>query len=678
MMWPRERWSARHRHEDVRADVKEFATAYLVEPWRTKAVKVARLLVRDHAAAPRDEDSWPRAPSPEALAERLHEADLTEVAALVEASDRYGSSRHAGAILGEAAALHFCAAPSLTHWRLVASIFENDLFALEVVVRTFHAGIARTPSVGTKLRGIARRIVSRSVREPAGHLRAEEVDFLKRQQDKWHLVPSLRDIWFGLRAMDHVMAHRPDDFVFDLLFRIDTAFAAELIEEYGAPYLPSLVLRFSAFDPAERYEDWALLVKHAAPSFDEDGSWNSRVLLPMLLGMAHDALRGAGPHLDAPEEEVERYDAETKALVMAATGRVLERPDGAAASLHWAAWSYRSTLASLHDEGRAFPHEASRGRGTWMVCEALAEDGRSTTWLGMRPGAEAEDEPLTFEAVRILAAAEHGMEMPPSSALHSCLPDTPEQWLDGPSADRLRERTQPFTTWLHRPDALGVWTLARPLFGPHAVRELGALWRRTLPLRELMEHRRATDDRRDGAQPAFDAASIIRLVASLGIALLDGVQDNRMNFGSNRQRACHELFDLMYDITRELLALAGPYNRDETQLHDHLIVRRMVYDEAHPNNADLAAPLSDPTIAPVREMLSVRLEVSPSFFDCLGTLRRNGVALDRIEDALRKAGAEPEHLLTQAQRWNAIEAQRQIETAPLRRESFVPTGRELS
>jgi hypothetical protein len=301
------------------------------------------------------------------------------------------------------------------------------------------------------------------------------------------------------------------------------------------------------------------------------------------------------------------------------------------------------------------------------MIQALVRPNHSTAWMDLHPTDVPSADELCFEAVRILAAQEHDRPRPGRNLLLQMLPDEPEQFLEGAGGARMRELPSLFVIWGKRPDAFGTRVLAEALFDGNVAASLAELWHRTLVLREIAAHAHALDsDGADNEDRSRRASETIRFVISLGINLIDILEDQRRTAAfSERHAVAMELFSILHDATREMLAINPLGRRDIEIMHDHLCVRRLVYEEAHPAARSAAAPLSETDVPTAGDMLFLRSEVSRSFFNCLQMLLANGITRERIERALRAAGVALSDLVEQAKRVNAIEQSRTIDIADL-------------
>jgi len=480
---------------------------------------------------------------------------------------------------------------------------------------------------------------------------------------RWTTRPDLHEVLFGLQGNQNVMPIRRDDYIFDLLFEVDTAFAAELIEEYKSPYQPAIILEFGACVPRRMFGHWERLMQHAQPAFEEDGTWNNRILLPLLLYSAQDATRSNPVHQDETEDGEDIYTAEITALAECVSMTLWKRPDGCAAALRWSAWLFRSIMSTLDSEGATYPRDIhSRAFPEWRIVQAAVEPQRAANWLEhTHQDVESEDE-LCVVAVKILAAHKHKLPVPGRKLLFEMLPDEPEEFLECTNGKRLQRLPSLFTIWGKRADAFGTRILSAALFDGRVAENFGKLWNRTLVLREIVEHSLVFKEDTEGQDDSRSRASeTIAFVVSLGINLIDYIQDKRDEFEiEDRHRETLSLLSIMHDATREMIAI-DPIGRGRMQhIHDHLCVRRLLYEAPQVGEPIGAAPLYETDCPTAGDLLFERSEISRSFFNCLQMLLANGVTRERIKQALSEVGLRLEKLVEQAQTLNVIEHNRKL------------------
>ncbi|GGK27722.1 hypothetical protein [Salinarimonas ramus] len=662
MRWPEEENEENGYPGRYRRTADATVAQYLDAPWREAAVRSARKHAERLLARAKKNES-PNLPKQDQLCAWLDADNLTDVVAVILQDDAHNGVSMTGAILAEAAGKLFCSRPNVKHWQLVGRIIENDPVARRVLVDLIRRRVSKRPALREDIRTVARAIV----RQPEKYGKA----FTLRDQDTlvemglhWRSKPELKEIWFGLHALGHIMPCRDDQHIFDLLFEVDTAFAAELIEEFGNPYQPALVLQYGALDPSRRFANWLRLIEAAMPAFEADGAWNGRVLLPLLLLTAQHAMRSEVGRPAGRDDLLEHRDKVLAELAEQVVAAILARSDGAPAALRWSGWLFRSAMSQLEDERVPFPDNAeSRARPAWLVIRAATRSAEAGLWSNMRPPDVPPEDELCVEAVRILSSLEHDRTAPRRDLIFQVLPDEPEHFLEGENGRRMRELPSLFVIWGKRADAFGTRVLARALFDKDVVATFADLWRRTLVLREIAEHGNAFRTDGDAYQDYIRRASeTIRFVIALGINLVDYVQDARQSIiFTDRHAVALTLFANLHDAIREMLAIDPVSRKDIEYLHDQLCVRRFLYEMGYAAQNTFAAPLAETDRPTVGDMICERCEVSRSFFQSLQMLRVNGASHERIARELNSVGIRLERLVDQAERLNAIEHARKID-----------------
>lgn len=636
---------------------------YQAAPWRRAAVASTRKLIESCLRTAKDSAETPQPPDGEQLREWLDEHNLSYVTDALEEGDSHNGVSIRDLLLVEAAGIVFCNRPTALNWQMVGRLIGRDPAARRILVDLVEHRMSARAGLREDIRKTARGIVERFKQKPSSQTHRSDHATVAEIQRRWKAKPELHEIWFGLRSLGYIMPYRSDWHIFDLLFEIDIDFAAEQIEAYGEPHQAALILQFGALDPNRRFSDWIRLANCALPAFEVDGTWNGRVLLPLVLLAAQDAFRSGQDYRSDDQPETERNDARFAALAKAIAEALWARPDGEAATLRWGGWLFRSTMSTLDAERLPFPHDlSSRARPIWLIVEALLLSPASAKWFDLRPTDVAAEDELCLEAIRILAARDHGHRMPGRDLLFQMLPDEPEDFLDGEGGKYRRELPSLFVIWGNRADAIGARVIAAALFDQDVAFTFAELWRRTRTLREIAEHGHAF--RSD--EQAFDdyarrASETIRFVIALGINLLDYVQDERQPVAFDDRRATAlALFSTLHDATREMLAIDPIGRRNLVSLHDHLCVRRFVYQQVSSEGRSAAAPMTSTDQPTMGNLLYERCEIGRSFFEGLQMLRANGAQIEHIKGALESVGLRLDHLVEQAQRLNAIEHSRAI------------------
>lgn len=664
MKWPEEE----RREDDYPSQYWRAAgltvERYQVAPWRKAAVANARKLIEGCLRAAKDTGEIPRPPDGEQLREWLYDHKLSNVADALQESDSHNGVSISNLLLVESAGILFCNRPTVLNWQMVGQLIGREPAARRILVDLVERRMSVRAGLREGIRKVARGIVERFKQEPSGHAHRSNGATVAEIQKQWKAKPDLHEIWFGLRSLGYIMPFRSDWHIFDLLFETDIGFAAEQIETYGEPYQPALILQFGALEPNRQFADWFRLANCALPAFEVDGTWNGRVLLPLVLLAAQDALRGGQGYRSDDEHETERNDARLAELAKVIAEALWARSDGEAATLRWGGWLFRSTMSTLDAERLPFPHDlSSRARPIWLVVEALLQALATAAWINLRPTDVAAEDELCLEAMRILAAREHGHSVPGRDLLFQMLPDEPEDYLEGEGGKRRRELPSLFVIWGSRADAIGARVIAAALFDGDVAITFAELWRRTLTLREITEHGHAyrSDDY------AFDdyarrASDTIRFVMALGISLIDYVLDERQPVVFDDWRATVlALFSTLHDATREMLAIDPIGRRNLVNMHDHLCVRKLVYEQVSAEGSRAGAPLTKTDQPTIGDLLFERCRVSRSFFESLQMLRANGAQVEHIESALWSVGVHLDHLVAEAQRLNEIEHNRAID-----------------
>ena len=516
MKWPREERGQGNLNRHQKA-VDSTVVRYLAAPWRRGAVTSIRKLVENRLEEAKRANKIPDPPDSKQLREWLDTQGLSDIVdVLLQGESNIGISLER-ALIAEAAGGIFCTRPTISHWQMIGQIIRNDPVAQRVLVDLVKRRTSKRPNLCEGIRKIARTIVQRFEQDLDRSANRNDHETISEIHRQWKAKPDLNEIWFGLHMLDYSDHSRRDWYIFDLLLELDTGFAVELIEELNEPYQPALILRFGALDPSRRFSDWLRLMEAALPAFEADGAWNGRVLLPLLLLAAQDAISSGQGNRN------ESHDAPLAEFVEEVASALWARSDGGAATLRWGGWLFRSTMSALESERVPSPHDTNgRAHPAWLTTQALMRSPASTVWLDLRPTDVAAKDELCLEAVRILAAQEHDRSVPGRNLLFQMLPNKPEDFLEGKNGRRRRELPSLFVTWGKRADAFGTRVLAAALLDKDVAATFTDLWHRTLILREIAGHSHTFQpDENTYCDYARQASETIHFIIALGINLID-------------------------------------------------------------------------------------------------------------------------------------------------------------
>lgn len=663
MRWPREQLEQDRLVNQNASGADEFIQNYQKLPWREKAVSFIQKSIKQWLVDFDESNDDYELPSTEQIIEWLNTDELSEAANHLSENSNGYSSELSKLLIVEALGNRFCNRPSIARWKIIGQIISNNSIASMVLISIIQHRMKKDTNLCNKIRKIARKLVHNFVKNPSRSNFLNSPSTLLEIHEQWTAQPELHEIWFGLRSNHCAFPFRSDYHIFDLLFELDTEFAVELIEDYGSPFQPATILSFGRFSPHRRFAHWEQLIKLALPAFKADGTWNHCILLPLLLHIAQDSMQPISVRASENGSEIESLGIQLRELADAVATPIWTRPDASATALRWSAWLFRSAMSKLDGEQVPFPQDAqSRAYTDWMVIQALGEPKTSVSCLDLNPIDVASEDEFCIQAVQVLVAERQKRDVPGRDFLLQLLPDEPEQFLDGDQGKRMRRLPSLFVIWGKRPDAIGTRVLATALFDEHVDITFKDLWHRTLVLREIAEHYHAfrSDNTRhdDGA---MQATQTLRFLISIGINLIDYVQDSRYTVEfEDRHATALALFSILHDATRELLAIDVIGHQDLTSIHNQLCVRRFLYEKSKIGELEVAAPLNETDRPTAGDLLFERSGVSRSFFDCLQMLFANEITQEQITGALGTVGVDIVKLVREARRLNAIEHSRTI------------------
>ncbi|WP_081085380.1 hypothetical protein [Burkholderia cepacia] len=388
----------------------------------------------------------------------------------------------------------------------------------------------------------------------------------------------LDEIWWGLRA-GNFMNYEEEMPILEVLNEIEPDELLRLISESDDPFLVDagmIAAGVSAFNP--RFSQWEKYARQAPLAFEENGSWNGSVMLPLLLVHARDHLLNPGrqvPRNGANENEVAELTAEVLQLIRAVVEILEDRDDSVALFSRWGSWLMRELLRQGDPDIRDI---RSNGFVDNALIEAIGRSVQGKTLIANAPQDAAPWEAWSHVCVLSSFAHDGFAEAPPFQAFASQWLLSPEDWR-GPSGRRLVERAN---LHLFKDDIPG---LAANLFAfPLASGDAFALgwqqvWDGADQLREVVEFGSA-DSGPDSYSDQTDASRLLLLLGRMGLACFDQAA-TRIERSHDEQTAEQiiRMHELLYAAATEMLQIDKTLNRDKWhELMHHLAIRRVYWD----------------------------------------------------------------------------------------------------
>jgi hypothetical protein len=576
--------------------------------------------------------------SPEPLVDALVAANLVPLPdGTLKDADRQQSNLVLGALIGEAAALLLHRRTERVAWRSVRSLlsqFNGMFMPFRMSIQSLFHNDERFRELFNKL---ADEIVADEIAHPASEIYERERDNFHSLLDQWHIAPELRSVWFGLPQMRHSFYFSEMDILANIYLTVDPRYLAQLLDRFDNPYqIWAALTGFGGLGLDRSFAAWSRLFTHALPGFEIHGSWTGRTLEPLLLVIAQDALRQARLPQSATEEVISNRQNELDVLTAAIAKIIAEKSQGSSLALRWGAWLFRMSAGGTNADQEPYPQDLRQGATPfWRMLEALARSDAAKSWNGISVPDAAAEEVLCLLAAKILAASEQHSALPDAEPLFRCIPDAPEDFV-GERSKATRNLTRLFSSYNARPDALKFRILSLLFFQGDPVSRYRDFWKRTLTLRELAEHWQAGDPN----EGRDDAKQVIGMVLAIGLTSLDYYADARSAndpISARNSQQFGELFRLVYDGLRELQAIELFNQEFWSRLYTHLLVRRALYENAAVRDMVIASPLPHDMEPTLSTMLANIAGVTQPFFEGLDSLLRNGVPMERVTTALRRA-----------------------------------------
>jgi hypothetical protein len=664
--WPKEAHPWRDEAQAYRRRVSERALAWLERAtWRARAVSQASdVLERKLGAEPASVD---KQFDFEPIALALRQANLSGAPDAGASATEQADSNNLilGALVGEAAAVLLHRKTTHNVWSVAHGLWFNFDGAFVSFRTRLRTDLLSDRSFRERFDILADKVVDQAIANPADRMIEREHGSFLALLETWRRAPDLRSVWLGLPQMRHVHLFSEVDSLVNIYFTVDAARAVELLSRFDNPYQIWAVLSgIGGLGLDRNFAAWADFLRHAPPSFVDDGSWTGRTLEPLLLVIAQQALSEARVPEDTGADVMTVREGELRSLTTAITALIAEKPQGAALALRWGGWLFRFSSSALDHEGQQYPRDL-RQRSTpfWRMLETLARSEAAKSWNAIPVADAASDEVLCLLCSKILAANENNFALPDREPLWRCIPAAPEDFL-GEQGCATRNLTSLFSTFGARPDGLKFRMLSFLFLAGDPVALYRQFWRRTLTLRELAEHWQSGEPN-DGR---IDAKRVLGMVLAVGLSLVDCYAVASLpNDVDTHDRSIHfgELFGLVYDGLREIQAIELFDQTFWSTLYMHLLIRRALYENARAGDVVITAPLGPDVQPTLASMLANVAGVTPAFFQGLDGLTRNGVSVDRVTAALSEGGINLPMLVDSARRLNEIDPRQplQIEAA---------------
>jgi hypothetical protein len=478
---------------------------------------------------------------------------------------------------------------------------------------------------------------------------------LPQLRDAWKANPSLYEIWSGLRRAGSAF-FRDDDGVLRIVGELDPAAFLELLTIFDNPYPVMAALQMDR--AAWSFERWQKLFALAPAAFTDDGKWNRSTIAPCLLVIAHDRLLqgefGVGPH--ATDDMLVANTTELNELAAEIASAVATRQDAAGCARRWATWLMRLCVTGARNQNPPFPADLrSHGFVESVLTRALGKSLPAEVW---RPSFSSDAElweDWCYRCVLVMIAAEGVVSMPPADPFLEQWKLQPEDWA-GRRGRELKERASLFDTFGKRADAYGTRLLAIPLAESPFPQEIWRqLWVETATLREIIEFRDPDNNENDGWGGASAAGRLMQVVFGLGLMILDSLFDRNRKVQNNRQSVAAEVFGMLADAVREMVAIDRISFGYWQEAIRHLAIRRAIWADAREDSAASFDVHTQPNFEDFLTDLSGNTE---QLFVLLQMTLRNSVPKEQVQHAIIEADIDLGFQIAFAERLIALDRRR--------------------
>ena len=397
-------------------------------------------------------------------------------------------------------------------------------------------------------------------------------------RNAWDENPNkLEEIWWGLRWF-HPMNYEEEFPLFKVLTSLDFSEFLAVVSRSKNPFLVNAALwsggAFSEFSL------WERLAVSAPVAFDDEGTWNSSVTMPLLLVTARDQLLQAGSHIthfNASDVEVEKLKQEIVSLAEAVVGTLNKRQDAPSLFARWSTWLMRQLLMQgLKDAENV----RSSTFADATLIEAIGRELHGKTVNSVPPSDAPAWEAWCYRAVLASHANNGFIPVPDWKGFVEEWAINLDDWA-GERGKQLRERASLIVTTIKGIPGDAAHSLAYAIAKSESpVDAWIALWNTTQTLREIVEFGDIDVSGADEYQSRGEASGLLLLVVCIGLSILDQHASQCQTGGTPQARALAKLHGALALAVREMQDIDDTLNREQwLQVVRHLAVRRLIWED---------------------------------------------------------------------------------------------------
>lgn len=515
--------------------------------------------------------------------------------------------------------------PSLQTWSKVKSFKSNS-------VPIAH-GLAEAMTAYAEMNSSARGAYAKLAREVFAALDnfTLESKFSRINQERsgawahWNeRQGKLEEIWWGLRGWDGFMNYEEELPLFQVFYKLKPDEFIRTTSRSTNPYLVSALLFVAGIDAfSPRFSEWKLMIAAAPVAFEDNGKWNSSVLMPLLLVEARNQLLLVRQNFRNPDPTPEELDeikqgiTSTAELIVTA---LAARQDGPAIFSRWTPWLMRQIL------GQTAKEIADVKSSTFADDTLIDAIGRK---LGnsMLPKAGPDDAPLweawSYRCVLASFAYNGHIQVPDWTSFGDEWNLSPEDWA-GAKGHLLRERASLITTLNKETPGIAANLLAYPITrSTSTVSTWVGLWNDAVTLREIVEFG-DTDASKDEYSSRSEAGRLLLLLFRIGLAIFDQDAAHSSDNNSPEARSLASLFKALNFATSEMREIDSTLSHDEwLSVVQHLAVRRLIWE--YPSSGNETASMNFQVF---------KADDTPTIFDILSEAKGNVIELVAILQSL--------------------------------------------
>jgi hypothetical protein len=514
--------------------------------------------------------------------------------------------------------------PSLQTWSKVKTFKSNSVLIEHSLAEAMMAYAKFSPSACNAYSLLAKEAFTAldnlTMASSFSHINKERTDALAYWNER---TDKLEEIWWDLRGWHGLMNYEEELPLFQVFYNLEPDEFIRTISGSSNPYLVSALLfvaSIGAFSP--QFSEWKRMIATAPTAFEDEGSWNGSVLIPLLLVEARNQLLQVQQNLHnsnlSPSERDEiKQEIINTAELIATT--LAARHDASATFARWTPWLMRQILGQSEKE-------ITDIKSTAFADGALIDVIGCKLKSSALPQASPEDAPLwetwCYRCVLASFASNGHSQVPDWTSFGDEWKLSLEDWAST-KGHCLRERASLITTLSKEIPGVAANLLAYPITQtPFPDKIWINLWNDAVTLREIVEFGDA-DASKDEYSSRSEAGRLLLLLFRIGLAIFDQGAARSSNNNSPQARSLANLFKALNLATYEMREIDSTLNYDEwLATTQHLAVRRMIWESTSDNESAS------------KNFQVFKVDDAPTIFDILAKAKSDVIELVAILQSL--------------------------------------------